>query len=128
MVRMKLSIWLVIALALPASSIGVASSGRVPHFSPQAIRQERAKLYVAAAQQPLAKLAPKIERLATESERCRLTSGSKACGLLATPLKSSDLKEIFKYYVKQPSEAALDQQKLGVSKSNWSWKAAPAQH
>jgi len=98
-----------------------ASNG-LPEFSPPAIRKVRVVLYFQAAREPLVKLAPQVYEFASNSERCRLNSGANACDLPAEPLKGSDLKQIFKYYVKGPVEAALNQQQLDVHKSDWTWR------
>ncbi|MGH9452467.1 MAG: hypothetical protein ACRD2O_00680 [Terriglobia bacterium] len=94
----------------------------LPGFAPQAIRKLRVELYFQAGREPLAGLAPRIYHLASNSERCRLNSGAKACDLPAGPLKGSDLKQIFKYYVKSPVEARLDLQQLDIHKSDWTWQ------
>ena len=103
----------------PASNRGPDS---LPRFTPHAIRKLQVELYFQAGREPLANLAPRIYDLASNSERCRLNSGAKPCDLPAGPLKGSDLKQIFKYYVKIPVEARLDQQRLDIHKSDWIWQ------
>ncbi|MGH9433636.1 MAG: hypothetical protein ACRD3T_19060 [Terriglobia bacterium] len=111
--------------ATPPASASPANrnaADRLPGFSPQAIRKVRVDLYFQAAREPLAKLAPQVYALASNSERCRLSSGAQACDLPGEPLKGSDLRQILKYYVKGPVEAALDQQQLDIHKSDWTWQ------
>jgi hypothetical protein len=116
------------AAAQPALSSGGSSRGsswlpsHLPAFAPLAIRRTRVALYFQAARDPLIKLAPQVYELASNSERCRLKSGAKACGLPAEPLKGTDLKQIFKYYVKVPVEARLERQQLDIHKSDWTWQ------
>ena len=98
------------------------TAGNLPPFSPQAVRKVRVELYIQAARESLGKLAPQVYELASNSERCRLNSGAKACDLPSEPLKGSDLKQIFKYYVKGPVQAALSRQQIDVQKSDWTWQ------
>ncbi|HUY15841.1 MAG TPA: hypothetical protein VMX16_19760 [Terriglobia bacterium] len=104
------------------------TTGSLPPFSPQAVRKIRADIYIQAAREALVKLAPQVYELASNSERCRLNSGAKACDLPAEPLKGSDLQHIFKYYVKGPVEAALSRQQLDVQKSDWTWQTYSNHH
>lgn len=112
-----------ISIAMLVSSISLASPGAALDFSPQDLIKQRVNLYLEAAHSPLEKLAPEIYSFATDSERCRMASGAKACGLPADPLQGSELKQIFDYYVAHPIEAGLARQKVGVHKSNWNWQA-----
>ncbi|MGH9328681.1 MAG: hypothetical protein ACRD2B_18590 [Terriglobia bacterium] len=111
---------LLIAFLLPVAL--VAASEGLPNVTPQDIGSRRAKLYLEAAREPLARMAPKIYQFALDSERCRLASGAEACGLGKTPLKDGSLKGIFNYYVKQPVEAALNQRQVKIRKSHWIWE------
>lgn len=90
--------------------------------TPQTINEERVKLYLAEAREPLGKLAPQVYIFAADSERCRLDDGAKICGLPDEPLKSTDLEAIFNYYVKQPVAAALNRQQVHTRKSDWTWR------
>lgn len=107
------------------SFISIASPAAFQDSSPQGIIKARVKLYFDAAGQPLDRLAPAINRFATDSERCRMLSGAKACGLPSDPLKSSRLKQVFRYYVSGPVEAGLARQKVAVHKSAWTWQPHP---
>ncbi|HTV55656.1 MAG TPA: hypothetical protein VMI06_12175 [Terriglobia bacterium] len=111
---------LAIAAVLPATAF--ASSQLAPDCSPQVIKEERVKLYLAAAHEPLVRLASQIYLFAADSERCRLSDGGKACGLPRVPLKSTDLEPIFNYYVIQPVEAVLNGQQIRTRKGDWTWQ------
>jgi hypothetical protein len=111
---------------LPLNAL--SSSSNVRDCSPQAVKQERVKLYLAAAREPLARLASEVYLFAADSERCRLNDGSKPCGLPDTPLNSTDLEPIFDYYVKQPVQAVLKQQQIKAHKSDWTWQPYLKQH
>jgi hypothetical protein len=110
----------VIAAVLPVTAF--SSTGGLPDCSPAVIKQERVKLYLAAAREPLARLASQIYLFAADSERCRLNDGARACGLPRLPLKSTDLEPIFDYYVSQPVDAVLNEQQIRTRKSDWTWQ------
>ncbi|MGH9406277.1 MAG: hypothetical protein ACRD3D_10635 [Terriglobia bacterium] len=112
-----------ISLAFFISAPLLASTPKSPSTSPQVLTSERANLFLESAKKPLAQLAPELYRVATDSERCRLANGAKACGLPSQPLKSGSLEDVFKYYVGQPVETALGRQKIGASASDWTWKS-----
>lgn len=108
-----------------AISLSAPVSGPTPQFSPEAIARQRVTLYLQAAPQPLEKLSAAIDAFAAASERCRLASGAKACGLSAAPLPGGGLQQVFDYYVKGPVEERLSAQKAAAHKSSWSWTGKP---
>lgn len=122
--KLKLAL-LTLALIFAGLCLAHAAASTTPGRTPQAIRLRRAALYLESARQPLAKLASQIYEFAADSEFCRLDSGAKACGLPADPLKSTDLKQIFNYYVKLPVNSEMEQQKVAAQKGHWIWQAAP---
>jgi hypothetical protein len=126
MKRFGVILILMLSAVLPLDAI--SSSGGPPDCSPQAIRQERVRLYLAAAREQLASLASQTYLFAADSERCRLSYGSKPCNLPDTPLNSTDLGRIFDYYVKQPVEAALNREQITTRKGDWSWQPYTKQH
>jgi hypothetical protein len=91
--------------------------------SPDSIRQHRLDLLLKAGKQPPGELKEELNRLAIESERCRIQNGSKACGLSQEPLPGGNVDQVFDYYVKKPTESLIDRQRLGVAKSDWNWAA-----
>jgi hypothetical protein len=111
---------LAIAAFLPVAAFTSPNGAR--DCSPEVISRERVKLYLAAAHEPLARLASQIYLFAADSERCRLNDGAKACGLPRVALKSTDLEPIFDYYVTQPVNAVLDERQIRTRKSDWSWQ------
>jgi hypothetical protein len=121
-----ISIALALAAVLPTTAF--TSTRLAPDCSPQVIKEERVKLYLAAAREPLARLASQTYLFAADSERCRLSDGAKACGLPSVPLKSTDLEPIFNYYVMQPVNAVLNEQQIRARKSDWTWQAYLKQH
>jgi hypothetical protein len=118
---------MLIPVALAPGAFG-EDQARAPDVTPQSLSERRVRLYFQAARQPLAQLAPAVYEFAADSERCRLDHGAKECGLPVHPLNSTDLKEIYDYYVKQPVEATLSQQRVAVSKNNWAWQASVKPH
>lgn len=110
--------WAAISLSAPAS-------GPAPQFSPEAIARQRVTLYLQAAHQPLDKLSAAIDSFAAASERCRLASGAKACGLSEAPLPGGGVQQVFDYYVKGPVEERLSAQKAAAHKSSWNWTGKP---
>lgn len=113
----------VIAFSLLAVTASPAVSTAPHDFSPQGVIERRVNLYIKAGHTPLEKMASDIYAFAADAERCRMASGAGACGLPASPLSGSSLKQIFDYYVAQPVEAGLARQKVGAEKSHWSWRA-----
>ncbi len=109
-------------LVVPAVCRAAQRQGGASAVTPQALSARRVKLYFQAAHQPMGKLAPEIYEFAADSEHCRLDSGAKACGLPTYPLKGTDLKQIYNYYVVQPVEAVLAGKQVKVSKNTWSWQ------
>ncbi len=107
------------ALAVPPSSAETTS--------PVALTKRRVRLYFEGARESLSKIAPQVYALAAASERCRISDGSKACGLPETPQNSTGLKEVFDYYVKGPVDAFLARQRVGASKSDWTWQTYSTQ-
>jgi hypothetical protein len=118
----------VLACAAWLTPMMFASTDGGRDCSPQAINQERVKLYFAAAREPLARLASEVYLFAADSERCRLNDGARACGLPGDPLKSTDLQRIFDYYVNNPVEAVLNQRQIKTTKSDWTWQPYVRQH
>lgn len=121
---MKWMAWSLLFVLLPVAAF--ADSQGLPLVSPQDISRERAKLYLEGAREPLAKIAPQIYQFAADSERCRLNSGTEACGLTDIPLKDGSLKGVFNYYVKEPVEAVLNRERVRVHKRDWTWE--PSAH
>ena len=117
-----------VSAVMLSSTLFASSDGTLQDYSPQAISQQRVKLYFAAAREPLVQLASRIYLFAADSERCRLNDGAKPCGLQDDPLKSTELQPIFNYYVKQPIEAGLNRRQITTHKSDWTWQPYVKQH
>jgi hypothetical protein len=105
------------SLALVAVTAGAQTSAP----SPESLRERRVQLFVNAGRQPLKQMASDVFQFATESERCRVSYGSKACGLPSDSLKSGDVEQVFDYYVRQPTNTAIDQQRPSIQKQDWDW-------
>jgi len=90
-------------------------------YSPNALRNHRLVLLVRSGRDGLKPLSPAVLHFATESEHCRVTYGSKACGLPSDSLKGSELEQVFDYYVRQPADSAVVQQQPAVRKDAWNW-------
>lgn len=119
-----------VLLPLVAASIGlvvVTASAETSAPSPDSLRQRRVELFVTAGKQPLKQMASDVFQFAADSERCRVTYGSKACGLPSDSLKSGDVEEVFDYYVRQPTNAAIDQQRPSIQKQDWDWNPSVGQ-
>jgi hypothetical protein len=110
------------AAALPAQGSGEQSSAP----SPDLLGKRRLELFVRAGQQPLKQMGGDIFQFATDSERCRVDYGSKACGLSTQPLKGGESEQVFDYYVRQPTNAAIEQHPPSVHKEDWDWSPNPA--
>lgn len=117
---------LAVLLGYAAVSLAASLSGASLQFSPEAVAKQRVALYLQAAHQPLDKLSADINAFAAASERCRLASGAKACGLSEAPLPGGSLQQVFDYYVKGPIEERLSAQKAAAHKSSWVWTSKPS--
>jgi hypothetical protein len=104
---------------LHAENAGTAPSP----YGTEALRKRRVQLFVMAGQEPLKEMAGNIYAFATDSEHCRVISGSQACGLSPNPLPGGALEQVFDYYVRQPIDAAVDQQPTSVRKEDWIWNS-----
>jgi hypothetical protein len=92
-----------------------------PSTSPEAIQKRRMELFFRVPHVPLSELSQEVVQLATDSERCRIDQGTKACGLTAAPLRGGDLENVFNYYIKSPCEAMMDRQKFQIKRDSWDW-------
>lgn len=113
-----------ISLPLVAMSLALAvvtARAGSPAPSPESLRQRRVELFVKAGQQPPQEMANDVFQFATDSERCRVTYGSKACGLPSDSLKSGDVEQVFDYYVRQPTDAVIDQKQPSIQRQDWDW-------
>src|SRR5215472_256696 len=117
--RLALSFLLIAALA-PALLAQEAANKPSP-FGAEALRKRRVQLFVMAGQQPLKEMAGNVYAFATDSEHCRVISGSQACGLSSNSLSGGTLEQVFDYYVRQPINSAVDQQQPAVRKQDWNW-------
>jgi hypothetical protein len=90
-------------------------------YGTEALRKRRVQLFVMAGQEPLNDMAGNIYSFATDSEHCRVISGSQACGLSSTSLPGETVEQIFDYYVRQPINASVGQQQPSVRKQSWDW-------
>ena len=118
----------IVLCLLFAALLAPALSAQEPASEPssygiQVLRKHRVQLFVMAGQEPLKQMAGNIYELATESEHCRVISGSQACGLSPAPLPGGSLEQVFVYYVRQPINASLGQQQPSVHKQDWNWGA-----
>jgi hypothetical protein len=107
------------AVSLALAVVGARAESSAP--SPESLRQRRVELFVKAGQQPLKQMANDVFQFATDSERCRVSYGSKACGLPADSLKGGDVDRVFDYYVRQPIGSVVDQQRPSVQRQDWDW-------
>jgi len=106
-----------VLLTLAAASVRAESSAP----SPESLRQRRVELFIKAGQQHLEAMAKDVFQFATDSERCRVRYGSKACGLPSDSLKGGDVEQVFDYYVRQPTDAVIDQEQPSIQKQDWDW-------
>jgi hypothetical protein len=112
-------VWLA---AILLSGLGtVCARAESDDYSPNALRRHRLELLVRAGQDGLKPLAPAVLHFATESEHCRITYGSKACGLPLDSLQGGEVEQVFDYYIKQPTAAAVAQQQPFVHREDWDW-------
>jgi hypothetical protein len=90
-------------------------------YGTEALSKRRVQLFVMAGQEPLKEMAGNIYGFATDSEHCRVISGSQACGLSPNPLPGGSLEQVFDYYVRGPINASVSQQP-SVRKQDWNWE------
>lgn len=62
-----------------------------------------------------------IQDLAVTSEKCRIEHTAKDCGLPDEVLSSSDLSDVYTYYVTEPIERSLQSTKPSARRENWIW-------
>ena len=96
-------------------------------YSPNALRSHRLELLVRAGQDGLKPLEPAIFHFATESEHCRVTYGSKACGLSLDSLEGGGAEQVFEYYIKQPAQSGVGQQQPTIQREDWNWAPSSTQ-
>jgi hypothetical protein len=117
-----------ISLPLVAMSLALAvvtTRAESPAPSPESLRQRRVELFFKAGQHSLKDAANDVFQFATDSERCRVTYGSKACGLPSDSLKGGDAEQVFDYYVRQPTDAVIDQEQPSIQRQDWDWSPNP---
>lgn len=93
--------------------------------SPVTLSTQRAAIILKATHAPIADVENDLNHLALLSERCRVESGAKACGLSDKPLESNSLDERYAYYVRQPMDAHASGHQAKVDKHNWAAPPAP---
>ena len=93
--------------------------------SPATLSTERAAIILKATHAPIAGVENELNHLALLSERCRVESGAKACGLSDKPLESNSLDERYAYYVRQPMDEHASGHHAKVDKHNWAAPPAP---
>ena len=115
------------AVATSAFLLALVPMGRAPGVdcSPATLSTQRAAIILKATHAPIADVENDLNHLALLSERCRVESGAKACGLSDKPLESNSLDERYAYYVRQPMDAHASGHQAKVDKHNWAAPPAP---
>jgi hypothetical protein len=121
--RAGIVLFLLLSASLAPLLLADESAGKPSPYGTEALRKRRVQLFVLAGQEPLQEMAGNIYGFATDSEHCRVISGSQACGLSSSPLPGGTLEQTFDYYVRQPINKAVDQQQPAVRKQDWNWDA-----
>ncbi|HXJ96055.1 MAG TPA: hypothetical protein VMT20_24715 [Terriglobia bacterium] len=119
--RAKIAIWLILGAVLAPALWAQESPSKPSPYGTEALRTRRVQLFVMEGQEPLKEMAGNIYEFATDSEHCRVISGSQACGLPSNSLSGGTLEQVFDYYVRQPINKAVDQQQPAVHKQDWNW-------
>ena len=96
-----------------------SASAQNVDFSPAALGNQRSAIILKATHAPISDVEAELNRLAVMSERCRVESGSKSCGLSDKPLETNSLDERYAYYVRTPMEAHARGHQAKVDKHNW---------
>jgi hypothetical protein len=109
------------ALLAPALSAETPENKPSP-YGIEALSKRRVQLFVMSGQEPLKDMAGNVYGFATDSEHCRVISGSRACGLSPNPLPGASLEQVFDYYVRGPINASVGQQQPSVHKQDWNWE------
>jgi hypothetical protein len=100
-------------------ALAPSASAQNLDFSPAALGNQRTAIILKATHAPISDIENELNRLAVLSERCRVESGPKACGLSDKPLDTNGLDERYAYYVRTPMEAHAGGHQAKVDKHNW---------
>lgn len=119
--RARFAFCLLLIAALTPALLAQETANKPSPYGTEALRKRRVQLFVMAGQAPLKDMAGNIYGFATDSEHCRVISGSQACGLSPNSLPGGTLEQVFDYYVRQPINNAVDQQQPAVRKQDWNW-------
>jgi len=119
--RARFALCLLLVAVLAPALLAQETASKPSPYGTEALRQRRVQLFVMVGQQPLKEMAGNIYGFATDSEHCRVISGSQACGLPSTSLSGGTLEQVFDYYVRQPINKAVDRQQPTVRKQDWNW-------
>ena len=116
--------WVAFLLVSVSFAPAAATSRAEPAApSPDSLRQQRVELFVKAGQQPLRQMANDVFQFATDSERCRVSYGSKDCGLPSSSLKGGEVDQVFDYYIRQPTNSVIDQERPSAERQDWDWSS-----
>ena len=113
-----------LATALPLA-MAPAAHAQNADFNPAALSNMRTAIILKATHAPIADVESDLNHLAVLSERCRVESGGKACGLPDKPLESNGLDERYAYYVRTPMDAHASGHQAKLDKHNWDAPAPP---
>jgi hypothetical protein len=119
--RARISLCLLMACSLAPVLLAESPTDKPSPYGIEALSRRRVQLFVMAGQEPLKEMAGNIYGFATDSEHCRVISGSQACGLSPNPLPGGSLEQVFDYYVRGPINASVSQQP-SVRKQDWNWE------
>ncbi len=119
--RARIALCFLLSASLSPALLAEEPSNKPSPYGTETLCRRRVQLFVLAGQEPLKDMAGNIYGFATDSEHCRVISGSQACGLSSNSLQGGTLEQVFDYYVRQPINNALDQQQPAVRKEDWNW-------
>jgi hypothetical protein len=121
--RVRIALLLLVVTALAPALLAEKPASTPSPYGTEALSKRRVQLFVMAGQEPLKQMAGNIYGFATDSEHCRVISGSQACGLSSNPLPGGTLEQVFDYYVRAPINAAVGEQPPSAHKQDWNWDA-----
>jgi hypothetical protein len=119
--RATFALCLLLIVAVAPALLAQETANKPSPYGPEAVRKRRVQFFVMAGQESLKDMAGNVYGFATDSEHCRVISGSQACGLSSNSLPGGTLEQVFDYYVRQPINNAVDQQQPAIRKQDWNW-------
>jgi hypothetical protein len=85
------------------------------------LAQKRLGVLETVQHSSVAQARQEIQDLAVASEICRIEHTAKNCGISDEVLGSSDLSDVYAYYVTKPMDRGLQSTEPKAKRENWIW-------